>query len=335
MDLVLSSQVTQSLLPRVLSTLLFALFFFSGRSTSAQEARPWGGALVPPPQTEQSEEDYYANAHPYLDEPLKSLSKEIPELRKVQPAADQQPLAGILEKTAANVDGFFHDIVDLIAEEKITQERSTGLGNTKVRVQDSYLIVHDDNQSDVLEYRMDAEGKRLDQRGMNRGYLVTVGFALICNYFSTVSQPESRFRYLGTEKVGPREAYVVAFAQKPGHATQFVTMVGRKGTTVNMLVQGIAWVDKDNFQIVRMRTDLLAPHLEIDLDRQTTEVTFSSVQLHDVATAFWLPSDVKVFLSFKEYDSAHRPLYTISFKNEHRYTDYRRYRVSVKMLPPN
>jgi hypothetical protein len=74
----------------------------------------------------------------------------------------------------------------------------------------------------------------------------------------------------------------VAFAQQPGKARRYVTMTGREGTRVDMLMQGIAWVDKNNFQLVRMRTDLLAPHSEIGQDQQTTDVTLSKVQLPDV-----------------------------------------------------
>jgi hypothetical protein len=95
-----------------------------------------------------------------------------------------------------------------------------------------------------------------------------------------------------------------------------------------MLAQGVAWLDKYNFQIIRMRTDLLAPRPEISLDRQTTEIAFNQVHLPDVAAPLWLPSEVKVYIKFKSHD----PERKLSFQNEHRYLDYRRYRVSVKML---
>lgn len=83
-----------------------------------------------------------------------------------------------------------------------------------------------------------------------------------------------------------------------------------------------------------MRTDLLAPRPEIGLDRQTTEVTFNQVQLPDVAAPLWLPSEVKVYIKFKSHDPERKLTYEQSFQNEHRYSDYRRYRVFVKMLPP-
>lgn len=45
-------------------------------------------------------------------------------------------------------------------------------------------------------------------------------------------------------------------------------------------------------------------------------------------------SDVKVYLRFKAFDSDLDQLYGISYRNDHHYTDYRRYRVSVKVMVP-
>ena len=152
-----------------------------------------------------SDQLYYANAHPYLDQPLETLDKQIPELKKLRPATDQQALPGILEKTAANADGFFHHIVDLIASEKITQERLNGIGivTASEQVRDNYLILRHatDLGADIVEYRMDSQGNRMDQVGLTKGYLVTSGFALSCNYFSSAFQPESKFRYLGEQRL--------------------------------------------------------------------------------------------------------------------------------------
>jgi len=101
-----------------------------------------------------------------------------------------------------------------------------------------------------------------------------------------------------------------------------------------MLVQGIAWVDKRNFQIIRLRTDLLAPRPEIGLERLTTVVTLSKVQILDVATPLWLPKEVKVYLEFRELDPDHGQSYDVRYQNDHNYGNYRRYRVAVTINPP-
>jgi len=291
-------------------------------------------AQSPGQKLSETELSLYAKAHPYVDESLDKLEKQIPELKKIKPAKDQQELPVILEKTADTVDAFFHSVVDLIADEQITQARLSRRGvvvsSDQVRV--NYLILRQGNPGSyrIVEYRMDSAGKPMDQVGAQPGYVVTFGFALDCDYFASPFQSESRFRYLGEQKLGEHDTYVVAFAQKPEQASLFVTLSGSNGKSASMLMQGVAWIDKSNYQIIRVRSDLLAPHPEIDLDRQTTEVTFAKVELQDAATPLWLPERVKVSVGFR---SAHDP-FGISYENEHSYTDYRRYRVSVKMLTP-
>jgi VWFA-related protein len=274
-----------------------------------------------------SQQAYYANAHPYLDLPLAQLAERIPELKTLQSAADQQELPVILQKMGRSVDDFVREIGDLIAHEDVTQEKLNAQGHVqgKERVQDNYLILHHGYWWGAsAEYRMDDKGNRLGTTGWEKGFLVTSGHALSCISFSTVAQAQSRFRYLGEEKIGLRETYVLGFAQKPGEAT-FTSVIQRAGETqAVMLTQGILWVDKNNFQIIRMRSDLLAPQNEIGLDQVTTEVTFAEVQLQDVPNPLWLPSDVDVSMEIKKQ----------KFHNVHHYTNYRRYRVSIKIGNP-
>ena len=290
--------------------------------------------LITPEQVARS---YAAHAHPFINDPLTQLVKRIPELKKIQPAADQDALPAILKKAGDNVDSHLSNIVDLIAREEITLQRSSGKGfSTPLRVEDNYLILKKPYEAgyELVEYRMDAAGHRLDNIGLNLGFLATHGFAMLPNFLASAFQRESVFRYLGDQKVGSADAYVVGFAQRPELATQLVNLHGRNGLNYPMLIQGVAWIDKRNFQIVRMRTDLLGPRPDLALDRQTTEVTFSEVHLADVPAALWLLKDVKVYMDLQERDSVNgRRTYDRGFRNEHHYSNYRLYRVSVKMLP--
>jgi hypothetical protein len=74
-----------------------------------------------------------------------------------------------------------------------------------------------------------------------------------------------------------------------------------------------------------MRSDLLAPNSEIQLEQRTDDVTLAEVRLRDVPSPLWLPStaDVSIQISGQK------------FRNLHHYTNYRRYRVSVKILTPH
>jgi hypothetical protein len=309
-----------------------ALFFvFAGIccGQSANDAKPLG-------QVGGAPQPVLSGSGSYVELPVEELTRRVGALKGLEQAPDNPEfLAEILRKTGRSEDAFFDSFVDLSAKEKITQQRVRGkMVTASEHVEDSYLILRQGTQpgANVREFRTDSKGNQLPPVGLEKGFLITFGFALMSNYFSTDLQHESNFRYLGEQKIDAQETYVVAFAQKPGEATVFVSFADRKGTAANLLMQGIAWIDKSNFQIIRMRTDLLAPPPGIDLERQSTEVTFDKVQLADVANAMWLPKEVKVELKFRQSDPGSPRLGELVYRNEHHYSGYERYRVSVKMV---
>ena len=105
----------------------------------------------------------------------------------------------------------------------------------------------------------------------------------------------------------------MGFAQKPGEAT-FTTVMRRAGETqAGMLTLGILWVDKNNFQIFRMRSDLRTRQNEMGLDQLTTEVMFGEVQLQDVSNPLWRPVDVDVSMEIDKH----------KFHNMHHYIESR------------
>ncbi len=299
------------------------------------EAKRLGGADDISPHKASTEsasaghEPEYPNAHPYVDLPMAQVVERVPELKSLEPAADQQELPMILQKVGERMDDFVHNIGDLIAREDLTQERLNADGKIKAKqhLQDNYLILHHGNDwGPGAEYRMDDKGSRLGPIGLSQGYLVTSGQALSCIQFSTAaqSQSQSRFRYLGNEMLGSRETYVLAFAQRPGEVSFATVMAGTGAKDVDMPTQGILWVDKSNFQILRIRSDLLAPNSEIQLDQLSTDVTLGEVRLQDVSNPLWLPTDAEVYIEIGGR----------KYRNMHHYEDYQRYRVAVKIGVP-
>jgi hypothetical protein len=302
------------------------------------------------PDKDTNPQSYYANAHPYSEEPLERLRQLVPELKGLQPSVDQEGLPMILQHAGQRVDSFFRDTPNLIADEHVREQEirsmgadysigaydtgadsSMGADYLAQEIRDEYLIIlhGDKSEGKFDEYRMDKKGNRINELStgspFRSRFFVTHGFALSCVYFSMAFQSESTFRYLGEQRIGSQNTYVVAFAQRPGHATMTETVRGPGHSAVQMLVQGVAWVDKSDFQIIKIQTDLLAPRPEVGLDRQTTVVTLSEFRLRDIASPLWLPKVVKVNIRF----------YGVDFRNEHQYANYRQYRVSSKMILPH
>ena len=289
--------------------------------------------------------------HPYLELPLTQLMKRIPQLKGISTAPDQDALPMILQQTSKQVDAFFVHLADLVAHEDIRQERLASgtlaggmprgtMLQAKQHTQNSYLILrHTGNGPPrIEEFRMDTKGNRLDETGVENGFFITSGFALSSIHFATAFQWDSRFLYLGNQKIGGHDTYVVAYSQLPSEAHVAVTMRGRNGSNFRLLSQGIAWVDKASFHIRQLRTDLLAPQPEIGLAEQTTTITYSEVQFADAAP-LWLPRDVDVYIKFKKVPSAGASdlasrVMDQTFRNVHHYSKYSLYRVSTKMAVP-
>jgi hypothetical protein len=269
----------------------------------------------------------YESAHPYLEEPLEELVERIPDLKGIHPAPDQVLLPTILSNTGRATEAYFDNLVDLVAHERIDQEKLNAKGAVKQKQQTQYnylILVHRDELPPKLEeYRTDSRGNNQEQTGRSGGFSVTSGFALICVHFLPEYRSDSTFKYLGDQVVDSRPTYVVAFAQRPERAIAINHVSDEGFFSVPLLVQGIVWIDRENFQIIRIRTDLLAPRTDVGLTVQSTEVTFREVRLPDVASGLWLPRKVSVASEYRGQ----------SFRNEHQYSDYQRFRVSTRIVP--
>lgn len=288
---------------------------------------------------DHEEQRYFANAHTYLDDTNAQIILQIPELKSLRASADQEALPNILDKVGTTVDEFYSNAVNVIAREKIVEQKfSSDAFGGRQEVDDNYLILRHgiDTRADIEECRVDAYGKRLDQAGLEKGFFVTSNFALNSVYFKPEYQGNSRFRYLGEQKLDGRDAFVVAFAQKPGQASVSIAMQGKwndKPYLVHMLSQGVAWIDKNDFRILRMRTDLLAPRRDIGLLRLTTEVEYAAEPFAGATSPVWLIHSVKVYAHFSrvEVTSAGVAIFDSVFRNEHLLTDYRRFAVNASV----
>lgn len=309
-----------------LNFLLLAILLSTSQLATRQNTKPASQepALDDRDASEATLKDLGPQIPSYVDMPFEELLERIPDLEDIRPAKNQEQLPLILKNIGHNVDKFMDNVGEVIASEDVTQEKLNANGKIKRKehVQDDYLILHHGYEWGAnAEYRMDKNGNRLGAIGLDKGYLVTAGYALSCITFATLTQAQSNFLYLGDQKVGTRDAFVVAFAQRPGEAT-FTTVMRVTGShEVDMLTQGILWIDQNSFQILRMRTDLLTPNTELRLGQATTDVSFGEVKLQDNPDPLWLPKDVSVFMKIANE----------RYRNLHHYTNYRRYEVAVKI----
>jgi tetratricopeptide (TPR) repeat protein len=258
-----------------------------------------------------------------LDESPKDLMKAMPELKDLRVASDQGELRGILEKVGEGVESFFHCLPDTASVERVHQDLLDKNGKVASSLDQDfqYLLLTQPDESGVgiEENRATLWGSSAELKGLDKGLMLTEGFASVPLFFHPDYQKGAGFRYLGRQFLEGQDLLVVAFAQKPGVARSTERFRTNDGSTL-IFVQGVAWIDPTNFQIVRLRTDLLAPYSEIQLQRQTTEIQFQEVPFKGVGKAFWLPQQVGVTVNWKGR----------TYRNQHRYSDYKLFNVETK-----
>jgi len=259
-----------------------------------------------------------------------------PELRGLQPAESQQDLSAVLRQVGDRVAEFFNSFPNTTSTEEVqsgpcSPARETCAVTFKAKYQ--YLLIgrNAEGQRAMDEYRADKEGRPIDYQPdslrLARVSILTSGFAAApLIHFHPQSQMASHFRYFGRQRVGAAAADVVGFVEIPGKYC-CPTQYGSENQKVALFVQGLAWIDATTHQILRIQTELIAPRLDVGLERQTTRIEYRSVRLPEISTAFWLPTNVVVDIWLRHgFGRLH-------IRNTHHYSHYKLFRVESRISP--
>ncbi len=265
----------------------------------------------------------------YLNFPIRQLKALVPALGGIKYDNRQEQLPIILNGVAKHIEDVLPRLPDLISREDVYHFQSRadsdapgGLAATQPWGRKyNYLLQcqrNPDGSTSIAESRIDGAGKPVREGGgftSVRGY----GFSYQWLFFTAANQPEFHFRYLGQQEKSGRKTYVVAFAQEPKKvsAPAFFQVDAK---SVPFYYQGVLWVDQSSFDIVALRTDLLAP-LPL-LKQLTTVLTFRSVPIRGFDAVFWLPSEVDI-----SSDQGRGPS-----EESHRYSDYHLFHAQARIV---
>ncbi len=249
------------------------------------------------------------------EQPLDYIHHPPLNLPDFEPAADQAPMEGILAAVGKNVAELVSDLPNICSVERVQQEKLNRNGKVGLTQEHKYRYLalspnHPWGPS-LDEYRADSTGTETPQLGLSDNSMLTTGFVSAPLVFHPAYQSGSSFRLLGRQKVKGRSAFVIAFAQDP--AKSRLSGNFQRGPDVSTTyTQGLAWIDAENYQIIRLTSDLLRPLPRVRLEKITTEINFSEVQFKQPAQKFWLPEAVTVTLDWNGR----------LYRNRHAYSDF-------------
>jgi hypothetical protein len=255
-----------------------------------------------------------------------------PFLHKLRPADSPAQLPIVLDRVGQTATLLFHDFTQVSCDEEVISEstlrdpRATLGSPRNLRWQRKFRYIVIPRQGGDFpaldEYRTDLKGNPLDDASLNDLFLITSKFASTWLYLSPANQPGSSFRYFGTQTIRHRECHVVAFAQNP-ERVHIVGVFQNQGKSVALLVQGLAWIDSETFQVLRIMTWLLAPRMDVSLRGLGSIVDFHPVQPSGTERVLWLPCDVTVQAVYRG----------VGVRNTHHYSNFKLFRVESTIKP--
>lgn len=284
----------------------------------------------------------YERTTPYVDLPIPQLTKAVKELNGLKIKEDSDQLDSILQKTGEAINAQLPRVPNLLCREEIADETKPQISApTSVRISGNiggntmsspaastnqwsigdwhrfdYIIrsTKEEDGSITLEETRQGGGSAKAPRG--------TGFAALWMIFAPGNRDESSFRYLGTQKIDGRATQVIAFAQTPEKVRK-PSLIDTGAGTVPLLYQGFAWIDAEDFHILRLRTDLRAPLPQLNLKRITSTIDFSKVTIAQFPDPLWLPKQVEVIWQTNDVEAG----------EIHRYSKYQLFHATAKIVP--
>ena len=248
--------------------------------------------------------------------------RDFPALRTLQAVGSQDELPIILDGAGQTAAAAYQEFPRISCDEALTSE----IGSPpKAKHQKFRYMVFPGRVGDVdamEEYRTDPERNLPEQLNLRDLFMISSGFASTLMYFGPDQRRDSHFRDFGTQWIRNRKCHVVGFAQDPERARNVGEVrIGGKDATVYL--QGLAWIDSQSFQTLRLMIWPLPSCMDLDLSSMNATIDFYPVQPIGSKTVLWLPRYVKVRVLYRG----------TTVRNIHHYSNFKLFRVDSKVKP--
>jgi hypothetical protein len=303
----------------------------------AQTAPPPGESDSPPAcQVLPPQYIFWHKIHvpSYLDDSFEQVKNEVPGLEKLMPVAlrnssapttaSQLDTGSIVSRASEVIAQMAPRIPDLLAKELVVINPRGDLSDRQFESYEYRIARREDpGHGSVLdEYRSDGVNS-FSQMG-------STGAATQWLLFYPRNLEESRYRYLGQQRINGHQTYLVAFAQLPSRTNNVMVINtdNSKGKSCSTLLQGLAWIDQSTFQIVRLQTDLLAPLTGDSINNDPPlllsrrVLDFGKVNIPQRNLTLWLPKVTDITWQKGEN----------RYEERHEYSDFRLFDVTSTIV---
>jgi len=245
-----------------------------------------------------------------------------PDVDDSMPAVESMascPLQKIQEEAGNRVSDFVDAVNRIAATESLENEVIDHSGLPVRRASRNYSYVASVRQVRPGMYVMEEYrngGMDLDQFPER---IATLGLTALVMVFHPVYVGDYELACEGLSQWHGGLAWQVHFRQKPDKAARLRSYrVNARSFPISL--RGRAWISADNFQVVSLETDLVAPVPQIQLRAEHIAVEYMPVKFASHNQQLWLPESAEIF-----FDYGNRRMH-----RRHHFRDYMLFAVDEK-----
>lgn len=256
-----------------------------------------------------------------------------PDVDERVPAVDATPscnLDEVLHKAGDQVVALVHNVERFSATEWVVDESISkwGVASPWDKRKFDYIVSIQQIRPGILsvdEFRSAGGGPADFPDGF-----ITNGLPALVMIFHPfyVGNYEMTCEGLAHRSSGP--AWQVHFRQRPDKSMSIKAFrLGMHGTSYPAALKGRAWISAENYQILRLETDLVQRAPEIHLNAEHTAIEYGSIDFRENNVKLWLPLSAEVYFDW----SGHRVHRKHTFNNYMLFSVDEQQRISSPKTP--
>jgi tetratricopeptide (TPR) repeat protein len=210
------------------------------------------------------------------------------------------PVDRILSASGERIRQLVDDVSRFAAVEQLVHKNLDPFGNP-LRTEErkfNYVAAISESQPgflEVSEYRAD----KMSLAGYP-DHIASTGFAALALVFHPDMRENFQMTCEGLGQWQRKAAWVIRFRQRDDRPSRIHSYkVGSQMYAVKL--KGRAWVTADNFQIVRIESELVSPMPQIQLLSEHQIVEYGPVFFQKKRTQLWLPKSAEIYFHFRKH----------------------------------